>query len=72
MKKTKLGKYKFQDVGNKLYKKFFEKSSKVRILGAAAVFLIYIFFWNFMDTQMKAETENLGGLFTLNGILILG
>lgn len=42
MKKTKLGKYKFQDVGNKLYKKFFEKSSKVRILGAAAVFLIYI------------------------------
>ena len=72
MKKTKLGKYKFQDVGNKLYKKFFEKSSKVRILGAAAVFLIYIFFWNFMDTQMKAETENLGGLFTLDGILILG
>ena len=65
MKKTKLEKYKFQDVGNKLYKKFFEKSSKVRILGAAAVFLIYIFFWNFMDTQMKAETENLGGLFVL-------
>lgn len=70
--KRKSQNYKLWTLGKKIYEKFFEKSSKIRIFGAEIAFLIYIVFCLFMNTQMEAETGNLGSLFILNGVLILG
>lgn len=64
--------HKFFKIVKKLYEKNFEKSSRKRIFFVEIAFFIYILFCLLMNTQMNAETEQLGGLLILNGVLILG